>query len=148
MARRRPPAPDAPRPEVLAFLRHIKDNPPDDTPRLILADFLQGQAGPRGGVVRLQCRRRRLHRDTPLHLWRNFVSPLGAGLLADAPLLERLSTLNLAFTYLGPEGAGILLRSPRLARLTRLDLTGNDVGNGGIDVLVEATHLDRLTELD
>lgn len=29
------------RPEVLAFLQDIKEHPEDDTPRLILADWLQ-----------------------------------------------------------------------------------------------------------
>jgi uncharacterized protein (TIGR02996 family) len=48
------------RPEVLAFLRDIKANPDDDTPRLILADWLQEHgdeaAAARGEMIRLQCR--------------------------------------------------------------------------------------------
>jgi uncharacterized protein (TIGR02996 family) len=38
MSRRSPSA--EPRPEVLAFLRDAKENPRDDPPRLILADWL------------------------------------------------------------------------------------------------------------
>jgi uncharacterized protein (TIGR02996 family) len=47
------------RPVVLAFLRDIKANPHDDTPRLILADWLEehGDAvrAARGEFLRLQC---------------------------------------------------------------------------------------------
>ena len=47
------------RPVVLAFLRDIKANPDDDTPRLILADWLEehGDAvrAARGEFLRLQC---------------------------------------------------------------------------------------------
>jgi uncharacterized protein (TIGR02996 family) len=43
------------RPEVLAFLRDIKANPEDNTPRLILADWLEERGDPRGEYVRLDC---------------------------------------------------------------------------------------------
>src|SRR5436309_75427 len=48
-----------PRPEVLAFLDAIKDGPDDDTPRLILADWLQENGDEhdhaRGEYLRLEC---------------------------------------------------------------------------------------------
>jgi uncharacterized protein (TIGR02996 family) len=44
-----------PRPEVLAFLQDIKENPDDDTPRLILADWLEEHGDPRGTFLRIQC---------------------------------------------------------------------------------------------
>jgi uncharacterized protein (TIGR02996 family) len=44
------------RPQVLAFLQAIKDNPEDDVPRLILADWLSDEGDPRGELIRLQCR--------------------------------------------------------------------------------------------
>jgi uncharacterized protein (TIGR02996 family) len=43
-----------PRPEVLAFLQDIKQNPDDDTPRLILADWLEERGDPRGAFLRLE----------------------------------------------------------------------------------------------
>jgi uncharacterized protein (TIGR02996 family) len=52
------------RPEVLAFLRDIKANPEDDTPRLILADWLEERGDPRGEYVRLECA---LARMQPTH---------------------------------------------------------------------------------
>ncbi len=58
-----PPA--APRPEVLAFLRDIKANPDDDTPRLVLADWLEEHGDPRGEFVRVQCQLARLPEDDP-----------------------------------------------------------------------------------
>jgi uncharacterized protein (TIGR02996 family) len=42
------------RPEVIAFLQAIKEQPDDDTPRLILADWLEERGDPRGEVLRLQ----------------------------------------------------------------------------------------------
>jgi uncharacterized protein (TIGR02996 family) len=39
---------------VLAFLQAIKEEPADDTPRLILADWLEERGDPRGELLRLQ----------------------------------------------------------------------------------------------
>jgi uncharacterized protein (TIGR02996 family) len=49
-----------------AFLSDIADNPADDTPRLIYADWLADQGEPeRGELIRVQCRRARLPVDDP-----------------------------------------------------------------------------------
>jgi len=53
------------RPEVLAFLSDIKTNPADDTPRLILADWLTDQDDPRGEFIRLQCQLARMEETDP-----------------------------------------------------------------------------------
>src|SRR5262245_33050941 len=53
------------RPEVIAFLRDIKDNPDDDTPRLILADWLEDRGDPRGRFLRLQAEEARLPWNDP-----------------------------------------------------------------------------------
>jgi uncharacterized protein (TIGR02996 family) len=45
------------RPEVLAFLTDSKENPDDDAPRLVLADWLEERGDERGEFVRLQCQR-------------------------------------------------------------------------------------------
>jgi uncharacterized protein (TIGR02996 family) len=42
------------RPEVIAFLQAIKEQPEDDTPRLILADWLEERGDPRSELLRLQ----------------------------------------------------------------------------------------------
>jgi uncharacterized protein (TIGR02996 family) len=55
MARRNSPVAEPARPEVLAFLDDIKRNPDDDTPRLILADWLEEHDDPRGEFLRVQC---------------------------------------------------------------------------------------------
>src|SRR3954470_13698640 len=44
----------SPRPEVLAFLQAIKEQPADDLPRLVLADWLEEHDDPRGELLRLQ----------------------------------------------------------------------------------------------
>lgn len=51
--------------QLAVFLREIKEHPDDDTPRLILADWLQDQGEPRGEFVFLQVHRRRLAEDDP-----------------------------------------------------------------------------------
>jgi len=57
------------RPEVLALLAECKDRPNDDTPRLILADFLEDSPlaadRARGQFIRLQCRLARMTRSDP-----------------------------------------------------------------------------------
>jgi uncharacterized protein (TIGR02996 family) len=68
MSRRRSDS-EASRPEVLAFLSDIKAHPEDDTPRLVLADWLEehGNEADRGRseFLRLQCRLARLPPDDP-----------------------------------------------------------------------------------
>jgi len=54
MARRKPLNLPPSRPEVIAFLREAKENPDDDAPRFILADWLEDRGDPRGEFVRLQ----------------------------------------------------------------------------------------------
>lgn len=44
------------RPQVVAFLDAAKSNPEDDTPRLVLADWLEDHDDPRGEFVRVHCR--------------------------------------------------------------------------------------------
>jgi uncharacterized protein (TIGR02996 family) len=59
----------AARPELLGFLDEIKAHPHDDTPRLILADWLEEQPDPadgaRGQLIRLQCELARLEVGHP-----------------------------------------------------------------------------------
>src|SRR2546423_107539 len=52
--------------QALNFLRRIKQNPDDDTPRLVFADWLgeQGETG-RAEFIRLQCRRATLEPENP-----------------------------------------------------------------------------------
>jgi uncharacterized protein (TIGR02996 family) len=58
-----------PRPEVAAFLADIRDDPDDDTPRLILADWLEehGDEGDRARaeLIRVQVERARLSPNDP-----------------------------------------------------------------------------------
>jgi uncharacterized protein (TIGR02996 family) len=64
MPRPKRAAPAPARPQVLAFLRDIKENPEDDTPRLILADWLEEHGDEadvaRAEFIRLQCQVARL----------------------------------------------------------------------------------------
>jgi uncharacterized protein (TIGR02996 family) len=67
MARKKPAARPAPRPEVIAFLDSIKDDPEDDAPRLVLADWLDEHGDEcdvaRARSLRLACERRKLAED-------------------------------------------------------------------------------------
>ncbi len=46
--------------EEEAFLRAVTENPEDDTPRLIFADWLDDHDDPRGSFIRVQCELARL----------------------------------------------------------------------------------------
>jgi uncharacterized protein (TIGR02996 family) len=52
-------------PQLLVFLREIKDRPDDDLPRLVLGDWLTDRGDPRGEFIHLQVRRSRLPEDDP-----------------------------------------------------------------------------------
>jgi uncharacterized protein (TIGR02996 family) len=66
-----PPSPDSrpPRPEMRVFLQEIKSHPDDDTPRLVLADWLQEHGDPReaarGEMIRIQVLLHQLHASDP-----------------------------------------------------------------------------------
>ena len=47
------------------FLRDILENPGDDTPRLIYADWLDERGDPRGMFIRVQCALARVPDDDP-----------------------------------------------------------------------------------
>jgi uncharacterized protein (TIGR02996 family) len=63
MARKKAPAPSAPRPEVVAFLDAVKDDPDDNTPRLVLAEHGDEHDAARARHLRLTCERRKLADD-------------------------------------------------------------------------------------
>jgi uncharacterized protein (TIGR02996 family) len=50
------------------FLRAVCDDPDDDTPRLIYADWLEERGDPRGEFIRVQCELARTQTPTPRHL--------------------------------------------------------------------------------
>jgi uncharacterized protein (TIGR02996 family) len=50
--------------DIFPFIRAILDQPDDDAPRLILADYLEERGSAQGEFIRIQCQRARLeHRD-------------------------------------------------------------------------------------
>src|SRR5947199_5750750 len=55
-----------------AFLQPILDNPDDDLPRLVFADWLEEQGNPRGTFIRLQCRRAKLPPFDPV--WKELLA--------------------------------------------------------------------------
>jgi uncharacterized protein (TIGR02996 family) len=59
MPPRKPPPPDTTPPELAGLLRAVCDNPHDDAPRLVAADWLDEHGGPgdaaRAELIRLQC---------------------------------------------------------------------------------------------
>jgi uncharacterized protein (TIGR02996 family) len=54
-------------PELRILLADVKAEPDDDTPRLILADWLQDQGDVRGELIHLQVVRHRIPEDDPRH---------------------------------------------------------------------------------
>src|SRR5262249_22969826 len=62
---RRPVAQEKPRPEVLALLHDVKENPDDDGLRLILADWLEEHGDARAELIRVQIEKAKLNRLAP-----------------------------------------------------------------------------------
>jgi uncharacterized protein (TIGR02996 family) len=150
MARRSLTSARPPRPEVLAFLREIKDNPDDNTPRLVLADWLEEHDDPRGELIRLQCRRARpgpelalleRHRDEWLGVLaekgiicefrRGLVKVTGGARkllskrMAALPPAEALAWVDHLYLYdMNAEAVTKLAQSPHWTCLTSLDLSG------------------------
>jgi uncharacterized protein (TIGR02996 family) len=48
-----------------AFLQAIREEPDDDRPRLVFADWLEEQGNPRGELIRIQCTLARMHENDP-----------------------------------------------------------------------------------
>jgi uncharacterized protein (TIGR02996 family) len=74
--------------QLLVFLREIRRRPDDDTPRLILADWLQDQGDPRGELLHHQLVRSRL--------------PAGDPRCEDLLRLERALIARHVWAWLGP----------------------------------------------
>ncbi len=52
-----PSGPDSSQ-QILTFLQDCKENPDDDTPRLVFADWLEERDDPRGSLIRVQCQKK------------------------------------------------------------------------------------------
>src|SRR5437764_386728 len=63
-----------------AFLQTILDNPDDDLPRLVFADWLEEHGNPRGTFIRLQCERAKLLPHDPA--WKELLAQ-------EAPILRQ-----------------------------------------------------------
>jgi uncharacterized protein (TIGR02996 family) len=86
---------------------------------------------------------------TSLYLWGNGnIGPAGAAILAAAPRLAGLRSLNLNATDLGDEGATALAASPHLRKLTELYLKGNQIGPAGMRALAASPVLTHVSHLD
>lgn len=77
-----------PREQLAIFLRDIKNDPDDDTPRLVLADWLQDQGDPRGELLALDFAIDRLGESDPRR--------------AELQRRQRLLLDQYATTWLGP----------------------------------------------
>jgi uncharacterized protein (TIGR02996 family) len=152
-----------------AFLQAIREDPDDDTPRLIYADWLQEQGSQanedRANFIRWQCRLAHMAEDDPLR----------AGLQSEADKLlnlhrqEWMQPLRDIVPALRDEDVTFARGSPASVTLRRLQdlahaeeiagrvpfqelrlyLTGSSViDNAGALALAESPHLRRLTRLD
>jgi uncharacterized protein (TIGR02996 family) len=55
----------APKDQPAAFLAAIRDDPEDDAPRLVFADWLEERGDCRGEFLRVQCALARLDEEDP-----------------------------------------------------------------------------------
>ncbi len=72
-----------------------------------------------------------------------------AEILANAPSLAGLRTLDLLYSDIGPEGVKALMASPYLTQLTRLSLAGNGRLNAeAMHALAQSPNVAKLVKLD
>jgi uncharacterized protein (TIGR02996 family) len=116
---------------LAALLRHIKDHPEDDVPRLVLADWLE-EHGPE---------------LTSLDLGARAIGDDGVKLLVASPYLANLASLDLDYNGLSNDGVEALARSSHLVSLTSLNLWGNGISAGGARALAESPGLNNLADL-
>jgi uncharacterized protein (TIGR02996 family) len=150
-----------------AFLQAILENPDDDGPRLVFADWLDDHGRPeRAEFIRVQCelarmavfneRRRYLQaRQERLLLahgqkWLRQDWPLASNPTLHGRTFARgfVSELAVCGRDLWDAGVRALVAAPTAAHLTSLDLRKNRVGAAGVKALAGCRHLARLTFLE
>jgi uncharacterized protein (TIGR02996 family) len=160
-----PPSP-APRPEVLAFLRAAKEQSEDDTPRLVLADWLEEHGSEadvaRAALVRLQCERARLREGDPRAddlreqentLWDRYEDAWLGPLLAVCPGGEHYREFDdRGLLHLSADGRKLLTRAGLALTATEQfawvgGLDFQKLASGGCEKLIASPILDGLTAL-
>jgi hypothetical protein len=68
--------------------------------------------------------------------------------LANSPLLDQLTELELTYNQIGDEGAAVLAVSPRISRLRRLEISECGIGEEGARALAVSPYLKRLQWLN
>jgi uncharacterized protein (TIGR02996 family) len=149
-----------------AFLQDILENPDDDTPRLVYADWLIDRGDPVGVArpPRLRDRERQLldshHREwgSPLvrlgcrccEYRRGFVEgvglPAGAFLAHGAALFRATPVRHLKLYDCSGTMAGVA-SSPQLARVQTLDLENNSLDDESLRALASSPHLGNVRTL-
>jgi uncharacterized protein (TIGR02996 family) len=82
-----------------------------------------------------------------LDLGRNAIGNAGAAILARAPRLAELQSLELDTCELGSSGLAALTAAPWWSTLSRLDLSRNPIGASGLRALAEGPHPAQLHTL-
>jgi uncharacterized protein (TIGR02996 family) len=154
MARRSTASAAVPRPEVLAFLADIKENPEDDTPRLVLADWLEERDDPRGEFIRLQCERARRDPDgEPKQHEKELLEKHRSEWLG--PLAEKGIVADFERGLVQAWGRARKLLSKRLAKMPpteALEWVDNlrlwDMDKAAVEMLAASPHWVRLPRLN
>ena len=147
----------------VAFVQAITENPEDDSPRLVYADWLDEHGQPeRAEFIRVQCQLARVATGDPrrsrleareqellsghVEEWARPL-PRAVRALATSSRLTRLTTLHLSACGIDDEACRVVAAAP-WASLHVLDLSSNAVGDGGVEALLTAPHVSRLGVLD
>jgi uncharacterized protein (TIGR02996 family) len=112
-------------------------------PGLEELDLLRNELGDDDLAAMLNCPSK-LRR---LELVDNKITPQGAELLAEHPVLENIITLDLSHNAIGDRGLAALVSSPRARNLERLQISSCGFGLAGVTALAGSPHLAKLREL-
>jgi uncharacterized protein (TIGR02996 family) len=139
------------------FLQAIIENPDDDTPRLVYADFLDARGDPRGEFIRVQCQLALLPADDPR---RTELEAVERRLLKEhdrewaAPLLLPLAGMVTHWGFrrgfieeLAVEARGLQLHADIIFRLAPVRQLTLYLARSRIAALASLPHLSRVTAL-
>jgi uncharacterized protein (TIGR02996 family) len=150
-----------------AFLQAIIEQPYDDTPRLIYADWLEDHGDEaRAEFIRVQCElsgmavfndHRRALQGRVLEIlaahgeeWLQREWPGAANTVVHARTFVRgfVAVLSMEGCNLRDRGVRALVNSPKMKLVTSLDLRENQIGDPGVRALAESPYVSELTFLD
>lgn len=134
-----------------AFLRAIIEEPDDDVPRLVFADFLEERGNPRGTFIRAQCQRARLAPHDPQ--WKDLLAQEAALMNVEwskpfARMVDELEYRRGFVEHVAMAGADFVKHADRLFRQTPVRSLRLSRLDSRLLQIASSPHLAKVRSLD